>query len=284
VTRAVILDGDSLARTIRARLAARVSVLRSAGVAPHFVTILVGNNPASESYVARKHADCGEMDISSSAIRLEETVSADELERHIASANAHASVHGFLVQLPLPAHLDDNHFLARISPNKDIDGLHPENLGRLVQGTPFLLPCTPAGILAMLQHYEVPLAGRKVTIVGRGPLVGRPLAMLLSMKGLDAVVTLAHSKTPDLPTLTADADIVISAVGVPNLVRADAIKPGAAVIGVGISYNANGEMVSDIADDVANVAGWVTPRHGSVGALTRAMLFSNLLKLAEGAH
>lgn len=283
MTTAIILDGDSLARTIRARLAARVRVLRAAGVTPHFLTILVGNDPASESYVARKHGDCREMDISSSEIRLDASISAQELERQIDAANADPGIHGFLVQLPLPDHLDDNHFLARISPQKDIDGLHPENLGRLVQGTPFLLPCTPAGVLTLLQHHEVPLAGKKVTIVGRGQLVGRPLAMLLSMRGIDATVTLAHSKSPDLAELTANADVVISAAGVPNLIRADMVKPGAAVVGVGITYGADGAMVSDIADDAANAAGWVTPRHGSVGALTRAMLFANLLQLAEGA-
>lgn len=278
---AVILDGDSLARDIRAGLAGRVGELRRRGIVPHFATILVGSNPASESYVARKHADCREMDISSSDIRLDENVSAQELERRIADANGNPAIHGFLVQLPLPAHLDDSHFLSCVSPLKDVDGLHPENLGRLLRGEPSVLPCTPAGILALLRHHDVPLAGRKVTIVGRGPLVGRPLAMLLSLRGTDATVTLAHTKTPELADLTAQADVVISAAGVPDLIRADMVRPGAAVVGVGITYDAVGVMTSDIADSVREVAGWVTPRHGSVGALTRAMLFANLVDFAE---
>lgn len=278
---AVILDGDSLARDIRAGLAERVGELRRRGTVPHFATILVGSNPASESYVARKHADCVEMDIASSEIRLDEDVSAQELERRIAALNDDPAVHGFLVQLPLPGHLDDSHFLSCVSPRKDVDGLHPENLGRLLRGEPSVLPCTPAGILALLRHHDVPLAGRKVTIVGRGPLVGRPLAMLLSLPGIDATVTLAHTKTPDLASLTAQADVVVSAAGVPDLIRAGMVRPGAAVVGVGITYDAGGAMVSDIADDVREVAQWVTPPHGSVGALTRAMLFANLLDFAE---
>lgn len=284
MTTAVILDGDSLARDIRARLAARVVALRGRGIDPHFVTILVGDNPASESYVARKHGDCRETGITSTEVRLAHDASAHELELRIADANHDPAVHGFLVQLPLPAHLDDGHFLSCVAPSKDVDGLHPQNLGRLLSGKPSVLPCTPAGILALLRHHEVPLAGRRVAIVGRGPLVGRPLAMLLSMSGIDATVMLAHTRTPDLAELTARADVVVAAAGVPDLIRADMVRPGAAVVGVGITYGADGSVVSDIADDVRNVAGWVTPRHGSVGALTRAMLLSNLLDFAEATR
>lgn len=281
MTKAVILDGDSLARDIRAGLSARAAALRAAGTVPRFVTVLVGDDRASESYVARKHADCRETGIASDEIRLGERVAAQELEGVIDKLNADPSVHGFLVQLPLPGHLDESRILARISPTKDVDGLHPENLGMLMRGEPTLLACTPAGILALLRHHEVPLAGRKVTIVGRGALVGRPLAMLLSMKGVDATVTLTHSLTPELKRTTLEADIVISAAGVPNLIGAEMIRPGSAVVGVGITYDAEGKMVSDVADEVGAIAGWVTPRHGSVGALTRAMLLANLLQLAE---
>lgn len=282
MSKAVILDGDSLARNIRAGLTTKNAFLRAAGTSPRFVTVLVGDNPASERYVTRKHADCREMGIASDEIHLGEHLHAQDLERTIEELNVDPSVQGFLVQLPLPEHLDDSYFLSLVSPLKDVDGLHPENLGRLLGGEPFLLPCTPAGILTLLQHHEVPVAGSNVVIVGRGPLVGRPLAMLLSMKGIDATVTLAHTKTPNLARLTVEANVVVAAVGEPNLIRADMVRPGAAVVGVGITYDTGGgAIVSDVADDVQEVAGWVTPRHGSVGSLTRAMLFANLLKLAE---
>lgn len=279
---AILLDGDNLASEIRARLSDEVAALKARGVMPCLATILVGNNPASQSYVARKHADCQALGIEAREIRLPAESSADVLDRAIAALNHDPAVHGFLVQLPLPDALDDAHFVARINPRKDIDGLHPENLGRLVGGAPFLLPCTPAGILALLRHYDVPLAGRKVVIIGRGTLVGRPLSLLLGMKGVDATVTLAHSQTPDLHRLTPQADIVIAAAGVRDLITADMVRPGAAVVGVGISYDGDA-MISDIAADIRAVAGWVTPHHGSVGALTRAMLLTNLVKLAQHA-
>ena len=185
------------------------------------------------------------------------------------------------MQLPLPAGLDEAEALEAVDPGKDMDGLHPVNLGRLLAGRPGLLPCTPAGVLALLNHHDVPLAGRHVVVIGRGALVGRPLAMLLSMPGVDATVTLAHSRTPDLASLTRQADVIVSAAGRTDLVTAAMVRPGAAVVGVGITY-LDGQMVSDIADDVAEVARWVTPRHGSVGSLTRAMLLKNLLDIAEG--
>ena len=210
-----------------------------------------------------------------------ETTSAGDLRAHVDAMNADEAVHGFLVQLPLPPHLDHATFLERVDPGKDIDGLHPENLGRLVQGVPTILPCTPAGILELLRHHGVPLAGRSVVIVGRGALVGRSLSMLLSLKGIDATITLAHSHSANLAQITRRADVIVSATGVPGLIRAGMVRPGAAVVGVGISRDDRGRMLSDIADDVAKVAGWVTPRHGSVGALTRAMLLKNLLDLAE---
>ena len=275
------LDGDVLAARLRQDLKARVAGLRARGVVPAMATVLVGDNPASLSYVGRKHADCAEIGIAARDIRLPATTDRQELLAGIARLNADPAIQGFLVQLPLPAGLDEAEALEAVDPGKDMDGLHPVNLGRLLAGRPGLLPCTPAGVLALLNHHDVPLAGRHVVVIGRGALVGQPLAMLLSMPGVDATVTLAHSRTPDLAGLTRQADVIVSAAGRTDLVTAAMVRPGAAVVGVGITY-LDGQMVSDIADDVAGVARWVTPRHGSVGSLTRAMLLKNLLDIAEG--
>lgn len=276
------LDGDALAARLRQDLKHRAAGLRARGVSPAMATVLVGDNPASLSYVGRKHADCAEIGIAANDIRLPATTGRRELLAQIARLNADPPTHGFLVQLPLPAGLDETEALEAVAPGKDMDGLHPVNLGRLLAGRPGLPPCTPAGVLTLLRHHDVPLAGRHVVVIGRGALVGRPLAMLLSMPGVDATVTLAHSRSENLAGLTRQADVIVSAAGKPDLVTAAMVRPGAAVVGVGITY-VDGRMVSDIADDVATVARWVTPRHGSVGSLTRAMLLKNLLDIAEGA-
>lgn len=278
---AIILDGDLLAAHMRREMESRVATLLAKGIIPKMVTVLVGENPASQSYIARKHADCRELGIASIDMQLSADISMSALLAQINELNADDTVHGFLVQLPLPAQLDEEAILSAINPDKDIDGLHPVNLGALCAGNPQILPCTPSAILTLLRHYQVPLEGKNVTIIGRGMLTGRPLVMLLSMPGIDATVTLVHSKTPDISIHTKQADVVISAVGQPDFILASMIKPGAAVVGVGISYGAKGEMISDVADDVAAVAGWVTPTHGSVGALTRAKLLSNLIDCAE---
>ena len=288
------LDGDVLAARLRQDLKTRVAGLRARGVDPAMATVLVGDNPASLSYVGRKHADCAEIGIAATDIRLPAATGRQHLLAEIARLNADPATHGFLVQLPLPDGRDEAAALEAVDPGKDMDGLHPVNLGRLLAGRPGLLPCTPAGVLALLNHNDVPLAGRHVVVIGRGALagrhvvvigrgtlVGRPLAMLLSMPGIDATVTLAHSRTPDLAGLTRQADVIVSAAGRPDLVRAEMVRPGAAVVGVGITY-VDGKMVSDVADDAASVARWVTPRHGSVGSLTRAMLLKNLVDIAEG--
>lgn len=282
--RAIVLDGDLLAIELRQEMKSRVAALKTAGVTPKIATVLVGDDPASHSYIARKHADCFELGIESVDRRLPDEIDMSGLLAQVSDLNRDEGVHGFLVQLPLPSHLDEEVVLAAVDPSKDIDGLHPVNLGALCAGFPKILACTPSGILTLLRHYQVPLAGKNITIIGRGMLTGRPLAMLLSLPGIDASVTLLHSKSADIVGHTKRADVVISAAGQPDLVTADMIKPGAAVVGVGISYNANSEAVSDIADDVAGVAGWVTPRHGSVGALTRAKLLSNLIDCAERAR
>ncbi|KFC67388.1 Bifunctional protein FolD protein [Devosia sp. LC5] len=278
---AILLDGDKLAGRLRGEMKVDAARLIAHGIQPKMATVLVGDDPASASYVARKHADCAEIGIAVEDMRLPATISSDELLAAIAALNADPSVHGFMVQLPLPAGLDEAAMLEAVRPDKDIDGLHPINLGRLLAGQPGFLPCTPAAILTLLQAYDIPLAGAEVAIIGRGNLVGRPLAMLLSQRGVDATVTLLHSQSRDLAAATRRADIVISAAGIPDLVTAEMVKPGAAVVGVGISYVA-GVMTSDIAAGVAQVAGWITPPHGSVGALTRAMLLRNLLRAAAG--
>lgn len=279
---AIVLDGDDLARRIRGELANEARALRDAGIVPTLATVLVGDNPASRAYVARKHADCREVGIESRELNLPANTSRTELLSVIRRLNDDPAVHGFLVQFPLPEGLDEGEAASSILPTKDIDGLHPYNLGRLLAGTPTVLPCTPAGVLALLESWDIRLSGKRVLVIGRGTLVGRPLAMLLSLRGVDATVTLAHRRTPDLAELARQSDVIISAAGVPDLVTRDMVKPGAAVVGVGITYDADGQMVSDIADDVAAVAGWKTPRHGSVGALTRAFLLANLLQLASG--
>ena len=273
---AVLLDGDALAATLRRTMADRVARLPRP---PRMATVLVGDNPASRSYIARKHADCLELGIAADLIALPADTAAAVLLAEVARLNADPAVDGFFVQFPLPDGLDERAIAAAIAPAKDIDGLSPENLGRMVADLPGHLPCTPSAVLALLQGYGVALAGRHVVIVGRGLLVGRPLALMLSARGVDATVTLAHSATPDLAALTCQADVVIAAAGQPDLIRADMMRPGAAAVGVGISY-AGGQMVSDLAQDVAQVAGHVTPSHGSVGALTRAMLLRNLIDAA----
>ncbi|WP_205963805.1 bifunctional 5,10-methylenetetrahydrofolate dehydrogenase/5,10-methenyltetrahydrofolate cyclohydrolase [Pseudoruegeria sp. SK021] len=281
MTKALLLDGDALAVRLRADLASRVTALRQRGHSPCLATLLIGDHSASDAYVARKHADCAEIGITSKDIRLPHDIDPQAALAEIAALNADPSVHGFLVQLPLPDHLDAQTLIEAVDPAKDIDGLHPVNLGRLVAAAPGLRPCTPQAILALLRAYNIPLAGRSVVIVGRGALVGRPLAMLLSLPGTDATVTLLHRQSANSAAAIAAADVVISAAGVPDLIRGAMIKPGAAVVGVGISYDAAGQMVSDIAADVGQIARWVTPRHGSVGALTRAFLLSNLVTAME---
>jgi len=277
---ATLLDGEALAARLRREMTAEVAGLRARGIAPKMVTVLVGDDPASATYIGRKHADCAEVGIEAIDLRLPSDTTTEALLERIAAVNADPAIYGQMVQLPLPPDIDETKVMTAVSPAKDIDGLHPQNLGLLLAGKPGLLPCTPAAILALLQGNAVPLAGRRVAIIGRGQLVGRPLAMLLSARGIDATVTLLHSGSRDIAEDVRRADIVIAALGQPGFVTADMVKPGAAVVGVGISYGTDGSMVSDVAADVAEVAGWVTPPQGSVGALTRAMLLRNLLQIA----
>jgi methylenetetrahydrofolate dehydrogenase (NADP+) / methenyltetrahydrofolate cyclohydrolase len=287
---AIRMDGVATAKTLKAELAERVALLRQRGIHPGLGTLLVGDNPASQSYVSGKHRDCAEVGIESIRVDLPSTASADEVRAAIGQLNSSAAVTGFIVQLPLPEGLDDNAMLELVDPAKDADGLHPTNLGRLVLGVAgelhSPLPCTPAGVVELLQRYDVPISGKHVVVIGRGITVGRPLGLLLTRKGLDATVTLTHSRTKDLAAEVRRADIVIAAVGVPHLVKADWVKPGAAVVDVGVSRvgttdSGRAKLSGDVDPAVSEVAGYLSPVPGGVGLMTRAMLLANVVEAAE---
>ena len=287
---AVRLDGVLTASTIKGELTVRIKALATRGIVPGLGTLLVGTDPGSVSYVAGKHRDCAEVGIRSVRVDLPAEASAADVRSAIDDLNADPGVTGYIVQLPLPSGLDENEMLERIDPAKDADGLHPVNLGRLVLGVSgdlrSPLPCTPAGIVELLRRYGVPIAGQDVVVIGRGLKVGRPLGLLLTCKGLDATVTLAHSRTAALDAHVRRADIVVAAVGVSGLVRAEWVKPGAAVLDVGITRvvdEATGKarLVGDVDAAVAEVAGFLSPVPGGVGPLTRAMLLKNVVDAAE---
>jgi methylenetetrahydrofolate dehydrogenase (NADP+)/methenyltetrahydrofolate cyclohydrolase len=284
------MDGVATATVLKAELAVRVALLHERGIHPGLGTLLVGDDPGSHSYVSGKHRDCAEVGIESIRIDLPATASAADVRLAIAELNSSPAVTGFIVQLPLPDGLDDNEMLELIDPAKDADGLHPTNLGRLVLGVAgelhSPLPCTPAGVVELLQRYDVPISGKHVVVIGRGITVGRPLGLLLTRKGLDATVTLTHSRTTDLAAEVRRADIVVAAVGVSHLVKADWIKPGAAVVDVGVSRvgttpSGRAKLSGDVGPDVAEVAGFLSPVPGGVGLMTRAMLLSNVVEAAE---
>jgi methylenetetrahydrofolate dehydrogenase (NADP+)/methenyltetrahydrofolate cyclohydrolase len=286
---AVVLDGVATAAAIKAELAERVVELKKQGIFPGLGTLLVGDDPASRSYVAGKHRDCAEVGIESIRVDLPATATEQDVRDAIEALNADPSVTGYIVQLPLPAGINENAMLELVDPAKDADGLHPTNLGRLVLGVEgelhSPLPCTPAGIVEMLRRYDVPLSGRHVVIVGRGLTVGRPLGLLLTRKGIDATVTLTHSRTRDLEAEVRRADIVVAAVGVPGLIRAEWIKPGAAVLDVGISRIVDEEtgkarLKGDVDAGVAEVAAYLSPVPGGVGPMTRALLVQNVVDAA----
>ena len=279
---AQLLDGERLAGRIKMELADRAHRLAAAGRPVGLGTVLVGDDGPSAKYVAMKHADSEEIGINSVHEHLPATASQADVEAVIDRLNADPSVHSILVQLPLPEGINEEQILLRVSPEKDVDGLHPTNLGRLVMGAPGPLPCTPAGIVELLSDYHVPVEGKHVVIIGRGLTIGRPLSLLLAMRrpGCNAAVTVVHTGVEDMTRLTRDADVVIAAAGVAGLVRADMVKPGAAVVGAGTSWSGK-KLMSDVADDVADVAGWITPRIGGVGPMTRAMLLRNAVLAAE---
>ena len=279
---ATILDGKATSAAIRAELAQRVAALAARGVTPGLGTVLVGDDPGSHSYVAGKHRDCAEVGIASISRELPADASQQDVLAVVAELNADPTCTGYIVQLPLPRGLDAGSVLAAMDPDKDADGLHPMNLGRLVLGEDGPLPCTPRGCVELLRRFDVPLAGAEVTVIGRGVTVGRPIGLLLTRRSENATVTLCHTGTRDVEAAVRRADVVIAAAGVPGLVKADWVKPGAAVLDVGITRTDAG-LVGDVDPDVREVAGWLAPMPGGVGPMTRAMLLSNVVEAAERA-
>ena len=273
---AVILDGKTLASSIRSELRSKVAELTAAGKQPGLGTLLVGDDPASHSYVTGKHKDCQEVGIRSIRIDLPAAATEGDVLREIDKLNQDPTCTGYIVQLPLPAGINTQRVLEAMDPAKDADGLHPMNLGRLVAGFDGPLPCTPNGIVELLRHYKVPIAGAEIVVIGRGLTVGRPLGLLLTRKSENATVTLTHTGSKDLATLTKRADIVISAIGKAHFLKPEMIKAGAAVIDVGITRTADG-LIGDVDPAVVNIAGFFAPMPGGVGPMTRAMLLRNVV-------
>ena len=278
------MHGAPVADAVLAQVADDVAKLAAEGVEVGLGTILVGDDPASAGYIAKKHEACAAVGMKSFHKELPLTGTQDEVQAAVAAFNVDPAVDAFLIQNPLPKGLDYNAAIAAVDPAKDADGLHPANLGLLALGaTGAPLACTPAGIVAMLAHYEVPVEGRNVVIVGRGPTIGRPLSLLLSLKraGANAAVTVVHTGVPDWADYTRRADIVVGGAGVPNMIGPDDVRPGSAVVGAGITWEGR-RIISDVDEAVAEVAGWVTPRRGGVGPTTVAMLLSNAVRAARG--
>ncbi len=278
----MILDGKATATAVKADLRVRVDALKALGITPGLGTVLVGDDPGSHAYVGGKHKDCAEVGINSIRVDMPQTSTQEEVDAQIAHLNGDPSVTGYIVQLPLPKHLDSNRVLELMDPNKDADGLHPMNLGRLVLGVDAPLPCTPRGIVELLRRYNVTIDGSQVCVVGRGVTVGRPLGLLLTRRSENATVTLCHTGTKDLASELKRADIIVAAAGVPGIVSAENVKPGAAVLDVGITRTDAG-LVGDVAPNVADVAAFIAPMPGGVGPMTRAMLITNVVESAERA-
>ena len=275
---AQILDGTATLKTIKAELTERVTALKERGIVPGLGTVLVGDDPGSHWYVGAKHKDCAEIGITSIRRDLPATATQAEVEAVIDELNADPTCTGFIVQQPTG--LDEFALLSRVHPDKDVDGLHPTNLGKLVLGKRGPLPCTPVGVIELLRRHGVQIAGAEVVVVGRGLTVGRPLGLLLTRRSENATVTLCHTGTRDLAAHVREADIVVAAAGVPGIISGAMVKPGAAVLDVGVS-RVEGKVAGDVADDVAEVAAWVSPNPGGVGPMTRAMLLSNIVEIAE---
>lgn len=279
---AEVLDGEVVAGKVKAGLAERIEKLLAAGVRPGLGTLLVGDDGPSQNYVTMKHRDCEALGIASHHVHLGPAATQEEVRTVVRDFNANPDVHAYLMQYPFPDHLDYEAALLEVDPAKDADGLHPVNLGRLVQGIDAPLACTPAGIQLLLEHYDIPIAGRHVVIVGRGLTIGRPLANLLTLKraNANAAVTVVHTGVADIATFTRQADILVAAAGSPGLIQPDMVKPGAVVVAAGVSFEGR-KLLSDVADEVAEVAGWLSPRIGGVGPMTRAMLLKNTVDAAE---
>ncbi|RAV33232.1 bifunctional methylenetetrahydrofolate dehydrogenase/methenyltetrahydrofolate cyclohydrolase [Corynebacterium heidelbergense] len=277
---ALTLDGKLFRDEIFAELAGRVERLRDKGITPGLATVLVGEDPASHSYVRMKHRDCEQIGVNSIRRELPADVTQERLLEVIDELNADEECTGYIVQLPLPKHLDENAVLERINPDKDADGLHPVNLGKLVLNEPAPLPCTPHGAIALLQRFDVDLAGAKVVVIGRGVTVGRPIGLMLTTKTVNSTVTLCHTGTRDLAAETRTADVIVAAAGVAHMLTADMVKPGAAVLDVGVS-RLDDKLAGDVHPGVWDVAGAVSPNPGGVGPLTRAFLVRNVVERAE---
>ncbi|MBG6067225.1 bifunctional 5,10-methylenetetrahydrofolate dehydrogenase/5,10-methenyltetrahydrofolate cyclohydrolase [Micromonospora ureilytica] len=279
-----LLPGAPVAEAVLAETAAAAARLRSRGITPSLATILVGDDDASAGYIAIKQRQAAALGFASPHVHLPATATQAELHRAIARFNTDPAVHGLLVQYPVPGHLDYDAALQTIDPDKDVDGMHPLNIGRLAVGLPGPLPCTPAGIEALLAYYEIPVAGREVVILGRGATLGRPLAMLLAQKRptANAAVTVVHTGVPDWARYTRRADILVAAAGVPGIVQPEHVKPGGVVIGAGVRYDGR-RLLPDVDEACAEVAGAITPRVGGVGPTTVAMLFRNAVRAAERA-
>jgi methylenetetrahydrofolate dehydrogenase (NADP+)/methenyltetrahydrofolate cyclohydrolase len=279
---AKILDGEAVAAIIKADLKTRIDALVARGITPGLGTVLVGDDGPSANYVAMKHRDCAELGMTSRDVHLPATATQDEVLAVVADLNADATVDAYLMQYPFPPHLDYESAVLTMDPEKDVDGLHPVSLGKLVQGVEAPVACTPAGILALLAHHQIPIAGRHVVIVGRGVTIGRPLANLLTLKRptANAAVTVVHTGVPDIGEHTRRADILVAAAGSPGLITAEMVSPGAVVVAAGVTFEGR-RIVSDVADEVAEVASWLSPRIGGVGPMTRAMLLSNAVAAAE---
>lgn len=287
---AKVLDGAACARQIKDELRARVEVLRAHGVVPGLGTILVGEDPGSVAYVAGKHRDCAEVGIESIRVDLPAHASEDQILEAVAGLNADPACTGFIVQLPLPRGVDTNRILEAVDPDKDADGLHPTNLGRLVlRGSEPIhspLPCTPRAVIELIQRNGIDLSGADVCVVGRGVTVGRSIGLLLTRKDINATVTICHTGTRDLAAHTRAADVVVAATGYAGLITADMVRPGAVVLDVGVSRVVDPEsgkarLMGDIADGVDRVAGWLSPNPGGVGPMTRALLLMNVVEAAE---
>ncbi|GGO76237.1 bifunctional methylenetetrahydrofolate dehydrogenase/methenyltetrahydrofolate cyclohydrolase [Nocardioides deserti] len=272
------LDGSGTLKAIKAELTERVAALREQGVVPGLGTVLVGDDPGSHWYVGAKHKDCAEIGIESIRVDLPASSTQAEVEAAIDELNADPACTGFLVQQPTG--LDEFALLSRVDPDKDVDGLHPVNLGRLVLGEDGSLPCTPLGCIELLRRHGIELRGAEVVVVGRGLTVGRPMGLLLTRRSENATATLCHTGTRDLAAHTRNADVVVAAAGVPGIITGDMVKPGAAVLDVGVS-RVDGKIAGDVADDVWETAGWVSPNPGGVGPMTRAMLLVNVVTMAE---
>jgi methylenetetrahydrofolate dehydrogenase (NADP+)/methenyltetrahydrofolate cyclohydrolase len=285
---AQVLDGRATASAIKAELKERVAVLRASGITPGLGTVLVGDDPGSTWYVAGKHRDCAEVGIASIRRDLPAETTQAELEAVIDELNADPATTGYIVQLPLPPHIDTDAILERVSPDKDADGLHPTNLGRLLLNVnrpiDSPLPCTPRGVIELVERHGISWSGRNVVVVGRGVTVGRALGPLLTRREYNATVTLTHTGTIDLAEHLKRADVIVAAAGIAGLVTAENVKPGAIVLDVGVSRVVDGDgsrIAGDVAPDVVEVAGWISPNPGGVGPMTRAMLLSNVVDLAE---